>query len=357
MQCRELCEVSVRQPPEGDEENDRRAFISAVISSGKLDGHGTYMTQKTLENFAKDLDNAIQFKDSHRRGQGFGVSEGGEFADEVVTGDFKLIRGWPLNEASYPNSDIFIDAIEEGVITRVSVGFSGGKHICSICDAEWYQKACYHWPGRQYEVIGDDGKSTLVMCEVAVDDAHLVEVSAVSRGSNPDAQIVEKAERCFREGRLPADVQNELEQVYGMRFDGKIKSFGGFNMEREELQKQLASVTTERDEANEKIADLEPLAACGREARQWMGGQALEAYKVSRGEAVQEKEIERFTKRAESMTFADLVVEYEHLRTLAPPKPDVKSGSQTSQPDESGNPDTRESKAKTRGVNPPHWGV
>lgn len=356
MLCRELCAVSVRQSPEGEEGDSRRAYISAVISSGKTDSHGTYMTERTLKNFARDLGQSIQFKDSHRRGQGFGVSESGTYADGVVTGDFKLIRGWPLNDASYPDSDTFIDAIEEGVITRVSVGFNGGKHICNICEAEWFRANCYHWPGRQYEQIDPKtGKATMVRCEVAVDDAHLVEVSAVSKGSNPDAEIVEKAERCFREGRLPLEVQQELEQVYGMRFDGDIQTAGRDTMDLKEVQQQLESVTAERDEAQASLAELEPLAECGRAARTYMAAQCLEAYKLSRGEACSEKDIERFKTRAGAMQFEELVSELEHLRTLAPEKPEVEPGSQTTQPDNSGNRDATSDKTETRSSNPDWW--
>ena len=359
MLCRELCAVSLRQTDgEGEsEENARRAFISAVISSGKTDAHGTYMTERTLRNFASDLGKSIQFKDSHRRGQGFGVSLEGTYADDVVTGDFKLIRGMPLNDASYPSSDVFIDAIEEGVITRVSVGFNGGTHICNICEAEWYRASCFHWPGRQYEQIDPKtGKTTLIRCEVAVDDAHLVEVSAVSKGSNPDAEIVEKAERCFREGTLPADIQTEMEQVYGMRFDTRVHAIGRTDtMELKEVQQQLETVTAERDEAQAQVAELEPLAECGREARKYLSAQCLEAYKVSRGEGVTESDVERFTKRAASLTFTELVGELEHLRSLAPEKPTVEPGSQTTQPDESGSRDTPQKTTRSY-VNPPHWG-
>ena len=354
MHCRELCAVSIRQV-EG-EDDPKRAYISAVISSGKTDGHGTYMTERTLENFAEDLKKAIQFKDSHRRGQGFGVSEDGELSDGVVSGEFKLMRNLPLNEASYPNSNNFIDAIEEGVITRVSVGFSGGKHICNICEAEWWRQSCYHWPGRDYEQIDPKtGKSTVIRCEVAVDDARLVEVRAVSKGSNPDAQIVQRAEELYRDGKLPIEAQQELAQVYGMRFDSsqeRIQTTGRSTME---LQEQLDSTTKERDEAQAKVEELTPLAECGRAARKYMAAQCLDAYKVSRGESVTESDIERFEARSAKLGFDELVSELEHLRTLAPEKPEVEPGSQTSQPDNSGN--REESKTEVRGVNPPHWGV
>ena len=143
----DLCSVEVRQ--NGEDDSDENVMLKAVISSGKLDSHGTRMTEKTLKNFARDLGKNIQFKDSHQYGHGFGVSTRGEYEDDKVTGEFKLVSGFQLRNASYPSSDEFIRAISEGIITKVSVGFSGGTRTCSICKSEWYRSNCYHWPGRK----------------------------------------------------------------------------------------------------------------------------------------------------------------------------------------------------------------
>ena len=128
-------------------------------------------------------------------------------------------------------------------------------------------------------------------------------------------------------------------------------------MDLQEAQKQLTAITTERDEALAKVKELEPLAEDGRAARTYMTAQCLEAFKVSRGESVTEKDIERFTKRAESMDFETLQSELEHLRMLAPAKPEVEPGSKTEQPDNSGSRDTKSEDKEVRGYNPPHWGV
>ena len=360
---RDLCRVEIRQV-EGEPSDSRRVFITAVVSSGEEDGHGTVMSERTLDNFAADLKNKIQFKDSHRLGQGFGVSTDGRYEDDLVYGDFKLIRGWPLQNASYPSSDVFIDAIEEEVITRVSVGFSGGKRICNICDAERDYFRCYHWPGRNYEKIDPKtGKSEMVRCIVTIDDARLCEVSAVSKGSNPDAMITEKAERCLREGKLPPDVQLELEEMYGQRFDTKPKSvmINGWEedkrMDGTDVQKDLESTRTELAEAKQKVAELEPLAECGRHAREDTQREAMDAYKASRGKDVDEKMVESVSKRLATLPYRELVGERDHYRSLAPAKPAVEPGSQTTQPDSTQPAVRDESGTDTRGVNPPHWGV
>ena len=354
---RELCTVNIRQPPEGEDDDGRQSLLTAIISSGKTDGHGTQMSERTLKNFAEDLKKAIQFKDSHRMGQGFGVSLDGAFnaSEDYVSGDFKLMRGYDLTNASYPTSDQFIAAIADGIITRVSVGFSGGKHICNICDTEWFRQSCYHWPGRTYTLIDKNGKERQVECIVTIDDARLVEVSAVSKGSNPDAMITEKAERCFREGNLPEAVQHELTETYGMRFDAvQVPVTGGPEMDTKELQEQLDAVKQERDIAQAKVKELEPLAECGREARKSVAAQALNAYKVSRGDDVKEDDVNAIEKRFAGMTFRELAGELEYYERLAPDKPKVESGSQTEQPDRSG--DRSDAKPKVRSIAPPHWG-
>ena len=361
-------QVSIRQLPEGEEIDKKYERISAIISSGAEDSFGTYMTEKTLQNFTDALNNDyIQVKDSHDRRQGFGVSESGEFTDGKVIGHFRLRRDWNLNDASLPTTNQIIEGIRERIITKVSVGFGDGRHICSICDSEWGRGGCYHWPKREYEIEGDDGVTRLIKCRIAIDDAKLIEVSIVDSGSNPDAVILERAMQRHAEGNLPSDIRQDFERNYGLRFDDveKINVLDknkerGIIMDAKEkdLQEQLQTVTKERDEARQKIEDLEPLADCGREARKYMAGQALDAYKVSRGEALQENEVERFSTRADKMSFADLQLETEHLRSIAPAKPDVEPGSKTRQPDNTDSPD-KERKKETAPIvtNPPGWGV
>ena len=365
MHYRNCCDVHMRELPEGTDDGDgKRKYIEAVVSSGRTDGHHTWMNAKTLGNFAEDLARGVQFKDSHMRAQGFGVSESGEFSekDDHVSGVFKLIRGWPLNNVSYPNSDVFIDAIEEGVITRVSVGFKGGQHICSICstdenNVDLWSRTCYHWPGRKYQIIRN-GREVTETCTVEINDARLVEVSAVSSGSNPDAQITEKAQRCYEKGVLPVEVQRSLETDYEMRFDARdADADGGLPMavDAERLQKDLDETRTQLSESQDKVKELEPLAECGRAAREHMRGEALSAYKTSRGEKISEKDLEAVEKRFERLGFIELVGERDYFQSLTPEPPAVKAGSETSEPDNSGE-GREEEKTERRGVNPPHWG-
>ena len=330
---------------EGESEGDgdgKYAYIRACISSGKTDSHHEWMAQDSLENFAEAAKSGVPFIDSHRyKTQGFGVSISGEL-DETnkVFADFKLIRGWALNDAAYPSSDIFIDAIKEGVISKVSVGYAGSRHICQICKSDLWRGSCYHWPGRTYTIV-EDGKEKQVVCEVEIQGARLIEVSAVKSGANPDAVIVEKAERQLREGKLPYDVRMELEQVYGMKFvespmfsgilhkPAPLK--GGTEMDEQQveaLQKQVKELT-------DKVAELEPLAESGKQALAHVGSEATEAYKAMRGKDATEADTERFEKRLENMSYDEIRTERDYLQSLTP-KTEVPVGSQTRQPDSTG---------------------
>ena len=125
----------------------------------------------------QDLNNNnIQLKDSHSFRQGFGVSTSGKLEDGDVYGEFKLVKYLALTSSSYPNSDDFIRAIEEKLITKTSVGFTGGTRTCSICRQDLWGNECRHWPGFKYEIT-EDGKKRQVTATYEVDNARLREVS------------------------------------------------------------------------------------------------------------------------------------------------------------------------------------
>lgn len=342
----DLCTIEIRQEPEDADTDSDDVYLSAIISSGALDNHGTRMTEKTLKNFARDLKTDIQFKDSHQYGHGFGRSTGGKYEDGKVIGDFTLTKGFALRNASYPTSDEFVRAISKKIITNVSVGFSGGTRTCSICKADWFRRGCYHWPGKSYPVVVN-GRETTVRAEVSIDDAHLVEVSAVSRGSNPDAHIVSQAQRGYAEGALPIEVQEQLEQQYEIRFDSTIREDSnmadekGLQEQLDETRSELAEHKTKMSELEDKVSELEPLAECGREARKATAAEVVNAYKIRQGDSVTAEAIAQVEERNTTLTYIQLRTERDYLKSQAPEKPKVQPGAKVTQPDSS---DSRETK-------------
>lgn len=344
---------------EGEGEGESKyAYIRACISSGRTDVAHEWMSQDSLENFADAAAKGVPFIDSHRyRTQGFGVSTSGELEEKTnkVFADFKLIRGWALNDAAYPMSDIFIDAIKEGVISKVSVGYGGARHICQICKSDLWRGSCFHWPGRTYTIV-ENGKEKQVVCEVEIQGARLIEVSAVKSGANPDAVIVEKAEKQLREGTLPYDIRLELEQQYGMKWDNIPVQVQGGNMSTD-MEKQVESLKAEVKSLTDTVGELEPLAESGKQALKFVKGDALEAYKAMRGAEATEADTERFEKRLDSMSYEEIRIESDYLKSLTP-KTEVPVGSQTHQPDSTRRTvtTTRGEKAETPILNPP-WAM
>ena len=367
MQTREIGQISVREPQAGENPDSQFEYIDMVASSIRRDSHGTCIDEETLKDWARAFkEDGIQLKDSHDQAQGFGVSTDGEYRDGKLYGTFKILKGVRLSNASLPTSDEFLKLLDAGIIRKASVAFTGGEYICNICNEDALRSpSCNHWTDFKYDVkIGDNTEEKL--CTYVIKGSRIIETSLVAAGSNEDAVILAKAQRCFDEGTLPVEIKNRFERVHNYRFvDGKtVKSInktnekkdGGSKVDTKQLEEQLAKVTEERDTYKGQLEEQQSLVEDGKEARKYMSGQASEAFKISRGKDVKETDIEKFNTRAEKMTFADLVDETTHLRSLAPEKPEVDPGSKTSQPDNSGDENKNE-QTRSGPVNPAHWGV
>ena len=351
MHYLEIGPVTTKADADNPDES-KYAFIRACISSGRTDNAHEWMADDSLANFVTAAKAGVPFIDSHRyKTQGFGVSTSAEMADDKkVYADFKLVRGWGLSDAAYPNSDTFIEAIKEGVISKVSVGYAGAKHICQICKSDLWAGNCYHWPGRTYEVV-TNGQAKQVVCEVEIVGARLIEVSAVKAGCNPDAVIVEKAERQIREGNLPYDIRLTLEQQYGMKWD---KTLGGDKMNDEELK----ALQEKAAELEAKVAEMEGLAESGAEALKELRDEAEAAFRVLRDKDLDEDELALFKKRLETMSYKEVKNEVKHLTSLIPPRADVPAGSVTqsadgTQPEVKADETNGGQKQETTVLNPP----
>lgn len=185
-----------RELNDGDE-GERFYHCLAEISSGVVDTDGHIMGRSTLENFAMDATEGVQVKDSHEFRNGFGrtfdaVYEEVANSEGRVLSGLRISRQMPLDGKSYSISDGFIQAIEDEVITQVSIGAYGGEFVCNICGAFVYSSMdCYHWPLRTYDIADDDGNKTEVECTWTYIDGRLREVSLVDCGACPGAGIVE----------------------------------------------------------------------------------------------------------------------------------------------------------------------
>lgn len=216
-------------------------FWSAEISSDRLDSYFTRMAVSSLRNYAEDATRGVSFQNSHKtRELPFGRSLTGLFFPAEGEGparteaDFYTLRGLNLNGVS---TDEFINGVRSGIVSDVSIGFSGGEYICSVCQRDmWRDWDCVHIPGVEYiekPKEGEGGDSRIVLAIAWIENARLSEVSSVYDGATPGATIL-KAYREAEAGRLKPETARLLEGRYQMRFSPRGRSFPGADLPKQE---------------------------------------------------------------------------------------------------------------------------
>jgi hypothetical protein len=200
-------------------EQYKPVFIPSRISTMSLDAYYTRMHVSTLRNYAKEAAEGRAFLTGHNtRVLPVGYSLTGDLEENGP--ENAAVYSWAYVTPGREETDDLILAYKSGSIRDISVGFSGGTHICSICNNDiWDYEKCRHWPGRYYKVDEEpsgDGMSraaTEVLCYAWVTDAHLNEYSAVYDGATPDAVIL-KAQRQIENGQLDQRTLAMLNQRY-----------------------------------------------------------------------------------------------------------------------------------------------
>lgn len=238
-------------------------FWAARISSMDLDSYFTRMMPSTLRNFALDATAGVSFQDSHNwRELPLGQSLLGEYkgpagnvrdpvkSKATVSAAFYTIPGMRLGRTS---TDDFHLGMRAGIVRDVSVGFSSGSMVCSICKGNMESWDCPHYPGASYFPLDENGKPNdrgePMMAEGWYEDCHLNEVSAVFDGANPSAAIL-KALRAVEEGRISRDQVEILETRYRVRLrHPPTISGGGISPSMTLTLSKLAHGTTVTEES------------------------------------------------------------------------------------------------------------
>lgn len=197
-------------------------LFPAMVSNTLLDSFFTHMSPLTLQNFAREMGVGVAFLDSHRTGRlPVGYSYNGEFTDyrpaqggdaSGAMGFFYVTRGISLGaDHSYATTDDYIRAIKTAVVRDVSVGFFGGKWLCDLCGEDYWAGRCPHVAGMEYEIATEG----LRLATVAIDDAHLTEVSAVYDGATPGA-VIHKIEQRWKHGEIGRAEQQLIQVRFGI---------------------------------------------------------------------------------------------------------------------------------------------
>jgi hypothetical protein len=165
------------------------------------------MSESTLRNYAADASEGVAFLKGHNwRDLPIGYSLTGTYevgAKTRVVSDFYTIHG--LSE-----TNDLIARMKMNLVRDVSVGFHGGRAICDLCGADFWD--CRHYPGLKYEEKEGDTVRTQ-LATFTIEDARLSEVSGVFDGSTPEAMVL-KAQRAAKAGDLTAEQIGLLEQRY-----------------------------------------------------------------------------------------------------------------------------------------------
>lgn len=338
---------------------ERVFTFEAILSTDALDAYGTRMARSTLENFVRESKEGRALMNSHRTG-GFlqGVSElpigrsydaeivpvkGAEGAESSVgvAVRYYMLRGHVVEGQS---TDEYIRGVEGGVYHRMSVGFTAwpdGRMVCDQDGIDWYRDhnwECPHWPGL---FTADGGINTFTL-----EDHHKREGSLVYLNATPGS-LVARAEAAALEGRLADSTARLMEAQWGVRGlvdlgASRRRSYvldpargqrtGGTRVDEQEvtvggrtirLPAEVAeTVRAAFGEAQDRIAELEPLAEMGRSYRADLIERARAA-RVGAGETFNEQ---RYAARLETFDADELKEEVERCeasRAARFPDPDA----------------------------------
>jgi hypothetical protein len=209
-------------------------FFRAEISSGRLDAYNTVMMPSTLRNFAQDAEAGTPFQNSHNTRQlPIGRSLAGRYVGAQGNGvarveaEFFTVTGLRMGDV---DTDHLIRAMRSGIVRDVSVGFFGGRTVCSICGGDMLTDvACTHVPGLTYDTRDPQtGRptGTKAVAMGHIEGAHLAEVSAVFRGATPGAAVL-KAQREAEGGRLRPEAARLLEERWRIRLPQAHRAWAG----------------------------------------------------------------------------------------------------------------------------------
>lgn len=187
-----VAELSIRSEAVGGGAiPDDEIQFDFCVSDGERDGHYSYMTEKSLRNYAEDAEGGVPFMLDHEDGlqKQLGRSMSGSFDESTkeVRATISILKDTDDTPDNMKVNE-YVRRIERKYYNSCSVGFRDAQEICRLDKKpiwDWSREnPCEHIPGQVY-----DGK----VCEYDVDDARLREVSLVPSGSNPGAKLLDRS--------------------------------------------------------------------------------------------------------------------------------------------------------------------
>ena len=342
-------------------ESDSGPLVARVsISSSSEDAHNTCMGDTTLKNFVRQAKAGVPVCPNHEKSVITGItSNASQDGEGVVFCDLNIDRNIEFlhPEAGYANSDILIRQIENGRITRTSVGGYNGEMMCNVCDRNMLTDlGCSHWPGVTYtrDDPKDPKKKEEIRCVPTWENMDLGEVSTVWAGSNPDAEIMStRAVQMLENGILDKSNALRVNRMYDASIDvsrakpdktiidlGRSKT----TMTEEEikqLQEELDAEKAKREEIEKERDALKGDSDKLKQEKDVLRKETVEFYKTYRGPKLTGADLTRHEKFLESLDFEDLKTQRDvYMDACESPevkerKSNVPTGSQTDSTDNS----------------------
>ena len=166
--------------------------VDFCISTGKRDGHYSYMTKKTLQNYAEDAARGVPFVRDHTENLetqiGRTIAASYDEENDRVNATISMLRDTDDTPENMRVNE-FIRRIERRYYDSASVMFRDATETCRICNKDIWDWSrddpCPHIPGRTYNGV---------VCEYDVDNARLRHVGLVTSASNPEAKFLDTRE-------------------------------------------------------------------------------------------------------------------------------------------------------------------
>ena len=216
----------------------RREEFDGTISNTNLDSYNTQIGEKALRSFARSAREGVPVLAQHDRNTQIGRSTGGTYSstEKNVNSQFYIQRDLPLNGPGYGSSNAYIDAVDEGTMRDLSVGFVPTHETCNYCGLEMKRYSFFgmsfsedengHYPG-QTIYVDKKGKQTKepkkglkeITITSTINEADLKEFSVVPFGATPGAEIAQNAMRAYKSGKMEDKHRIQLNEEYQMRFD------------------------------------------------------------------------------------------------------------------------------------------
>lgn len=160
---------------EQDDRNDMPFNLKALQDLKKL-----YPGKTMLKDHARKSDNQIaRVYDTELVQNANKTTELGELHTDLIAKIYVMV--------TESNKDL-ITEIKGGIKKEVSTSTVAKRIVCNICGCDNMKEYCRHWPGREYDRVDANGKSTKKRCKMLLDGAsEAYELSFVAVPAQPRA--------------------------------------------------------------------------------------------------------------------------------------------------------------------------